>query len=157
MGRYEYHPENRCEGDEYEHNHWLKTYPGMQGWPDEEGDWIDDDDWILQWIDDHTSKYGDKRFKLLQSRCNDYSSGFYKVKDSLGFYKMFTGWSYVKDNEGYFYLRSGKDEYYIKCDDVYATFKKIMELQDKFFESNSIQPMNYMIDPRSSRGYKILD
>ena len=143
MTEYEYVPEHRCEKDCYQHNYFCETYSGMQGWPDEEGNWVDDYDWIRSWIENHLQSYGDKKFKMKNSRPDDYNNGFHIIKDSMGLYKLTPGWEYIKENEGYFYLRSGKKEWIIRCDDVYDTYRKIMDIQNDIFMDEGYRPMMY--------------
>lgn len=140
---YEYVPEHRCEDDRFQHNYFCQTYSGMQGFPDEEGTWVDDYDWIKSWVEDHIQSYGDRKFKLKNSRPNYYNGGLHIIKDPLGLYKIQSGWQYVKDNEGYFYLKSGKKEWIIYCDDVYATYDMIMKAQDDLFFDEGFKAMMY--------------
>lgn len=118
----------------------------MQGFPDEEGNWVDDYDWIRSWIENHLQSYGDRKFKMVNSRPEDYNNGFHIIKNPMGLYKVQSGWQYVKDNEGYFYLKSGKKEWIIYCDDVYATYGMIMKAQDDLFFDEGYRSMIYEED-----------
>ena len=143
---YEYVPEHRCENDKFTHNYFCQTCSAMQGYPDEEGTWVDDDDWIKSWVENHLQWYGNKAFKFINSRPEHWNKGFFLEKDSMGLYKMWPGWQHLKDNEGYFYLRSGGKEWLIRCNDIYATYEKIMRFQDELFREEGIQPMRYKED-----------
>lgn len=71
-------------------------------------------------------------------------NGFRIYKDDMfGLYKLDIGWQYLKDNEGYFYLQSGDKEWIIYCDDVFATYDRLMEMQKRYLSENGIQVMMY--------------
>ena len=110
------------------HNYWCKTYDGMAGFPDEEGDWVNTEEWIYDWLKKRMMRYPNKPARLHQSRKGYGKNGF--CLDKLPFIR-FEGWDNLKENEGYFYLKLDKNEWYIKVDDVYATYDMIMRIQDR--------------------------
>lgn len=110
------------------HNYWCQTYDGMAGWPDEEGDWVNTEEWIYDWLKKRMMRYPNKPSKLHLSRKGYGKNGF--CLDKLPFIR-FEGWDTLKENEGYFYLKLDKREWYIKVEDVYATYDMIMRIQDR--------------------------
>ena len=110
------------------HNYWCKTYDGMAGYPDEEGDWVNTEEWVYNWLKERMFRYPNKPAKLHQSRKGYGKNGF--CLDKLPFIR-FEGWDNLKENEGYFYLKLDKNEWYIKVEDVYATYDMIMRIQDR--------------------------
>lgn len=123
--------DRRGPNDYTPHNYWLKTYPGMQSWPDEDGDWSDDPDKVREWVRERIM-YGTKAIPLTLSRDKTIEECRYK---SSPLYKLFPDWMYWKENEGQIYLKRGKDEWLIYTDDVFSTYEIIMSIQKEIMES----------------------
>lgn len=110
------------------HNYWCKTYDGMAGYPDEEGDWVNTEEWIYDWLKERMMRYPNKPARLHLTRKDYGKKGFCLEKHP---FLRFEGWDNLKENEGYFYLKLDKREWYIKVEDVYATYDMIMRIQDR--------------------------
>lgn len=109
------------------HNYWCQTYDGLAGWPDEEGDWVNTEEWVYNWLKERMFRYPNKPARLVLNR-TEYGNGFTLQKTPLFRHE---GWNDLKENEGYFYLKLDKKEWYIKVEDVYATYDMIMRIQDR--------------------------
>lgn len=110
------------------HNYWCQTYDGMAGYPDEEGEWVNTEEWVYNWLKERMFRYPNKPARLHQSGKEYGKNGF--CLNKITFLRL-EGWDKLKENEGYFYLKLDKREWYIKVDDVYATYDMIMRIQDR--------------------------
>ena len=50
------------------HNYWCKTYDGMAGFPDEEWDWVNTEEWIYNWLKERMMRYPNKPARLHLTR-----------------------------------------------------------------------------------------
>lgn len=111
------------------HNHWCQTYDGMAGYPDEEGDWVNTEEWVYNWLKERMFRYPNKPARLHKSR-KGYGKNGFVIERFPEWFKL-PGWDKLKENEGYFYLKLDKREWYIRVEDVYATYEMIMRIQDR--------------------------
>ena len=110
------------------HNYWCETYDAMAGYPDEEGEWVNTEEWVYNWLKERMFRYPNKPARLHLTRKDYGKKGF--CLDKIPFLRL-EGWDNLKENEGYFYLKLDKREWYIKVEDVYATYDMIMRIQDR--------------------------
>ena len=119
----------RCENDWFDHNHWLKCYVPFDEYPEEEGIWEDDDEFIENWIRERIDPKRGRTLYIVETRNHP---KFTLHRDDWGFYKLHIGWNLVKSLEGSFHIAiDKKNEWYICCDNVYQTWDKIRYIQDK--------------------------
>lgn len=116
------------------HNHWLKTYNSMAGYPDEEGDWINTEEFVYGWLKERMQRYPNKYARLHLTRKSYGNNGFHL--DRLPTWFRLPGYEKLKENEGYFYLKRDSSEWLIKVDDVYDTYDLIMRIQDRIIKES---------------------
>lgn len=116
------------------HNYWLKTYDSMADYPDEEGDWINTEEFVYGWLKERMQRYPNKYARLYLNRKDFGRNGFHLKR--LPTWSRLPGYEKLKENEGYFYLKRDSSEWLIEVDDVYDTYDLIMRIQDRIIKES---------------------